>query len=125
MDREWRSSVFRGLRRVGSLGDDLQQASLLGAKGATRTLDPSVMSAVCRGQVSDLFWADGRAAQCLKVIDVQERLPQISCARECIVGANQQTLRVLAQLPQRSIAQRTRCRSVKPDGLSAGGRGIR
>jgi hypothetical protein len=83
------------------------------------------MSAVCRGQVSDLFWADGRAAQCLKVIDVQERFPQISCARECIVGANQQTLRVLAQLPQRSIAQRTRCRSVKPDGLSAGGRGIR
>src|SRR5580658_4799489 len=41
----------------------------IGGKGGTRTLDPGIMSAVCRGQVSD-FSTSGQtavAAKCLKV----------------------------------------------------------
>jgi hypothetical protein len=42
---------------------------LIGGKGGTRTLDPGIMSAGCRGQVSD-FSTSGQtavAAKCLKV----------------------------------------------------------
>jgi hypothetical protein len=41
----------------------------IGGKGGTRTLDPGIMSAVCRGQVSDFstFGRTAVAAKCLKV----------------------------------------------------------
>src|SRR6266513_3514555 len=41
----------------------------VGGKGGTRTLDPGIMSAVCRDQVSDfsIFGQTAVAAKCLKV----------------------------------------------------------
>jgi len=72
------------LRRTAYFDGARYHADLIGGKGGTRTLDPGIMSAVCRGQVSD-FSTSGQtavAAKCLKVhrraVEIPANLPRVS-----------------------------------------------
>jgi hypothetical protein len=52
-----------------NLGGDRDRCDSIGGKGGTRTLDPGIMSADCRSQVSEFstFGQTAVAAKCLKV----------------------------------------------------------
>ena len=64
------------LRRRGKLGHRRYHTDLIGGKGGTRTLDPGIMSADGRDQVSD-FSTLGQAAVAAKCLKVHRRAGEI------------------------------------------------